>query len=167
MTELRVVFPGVAVSVNRTWRGSSTVARPYTSQATTAARKRAGLMLASAMLDYAHKNGTPWPLLKWFGTRIILWNARADLDNLLKVALDCLQGMVVQNDRYHLDTHTQKKWDDGEPRIEIVVFAVDPTDYGRIPGRVDGDVDRGGAVPRKKSAPRARSVRKSVPRLRP
>ena len=48
-------------------------------------------------------------------------NSRSDLDNLLKGVLDCMSGLVYEDDRQIIQILTNKWIDKKEPRIEIIV----------------------------------------------
>lgn len=51
---------------------------------------------------------------------------RPDLDNALKIILDCLQSCkVIDNDRYCTEIHACKFVDKDDPRVEIVIRPVD------------------------------------------
>jgi Holliday junction resolvase RusA-like endonuclease len=54
--------------------------------------------------------------------KVFYENNRPDLDNSLKVILDCLQQCnVIDNDRYCTEIHASKHIDKANPRIEIEI----------------------------------------------
>lgn len=57
--------------------------------------------------------------------RVFYENNRPDLDNALKIILDCLQSCkVIQNDRYCTEIHAFKFVDKQNPRVEIEIMEV-------------------------------------------
>ena len=59
---------------------------------------------------------------------------RPDLDNAMKVVLDCLQACnAIDNDRWLVELHARKFIDKGDPRIEFTITPIEgietrPTD---------------------------------------
>lgn len=51
---------------------------------------------------------------------------RGDLDNLLKVTLDALQGVAFVNDDQVAEIHARRELDRTNPRLEITVEACEP-----------------------------------------
>jgi len=49
---------------------------------------------------------------------------RSDLDNALKVVLDCLQGYAYHNDAQIVEIHARRYDDPRNPRVEITVEAI-------------------------------------------
>ncbi|MHA2503815.1 MAG: RusA family crossover junction endodeoxyribonuclease [Candidatus Kariarchaeaceae archaeon] len=56
-------------------------------------------------------------------------NKSPDLDNYVKLALDALNGILWEDDRYIIEMHTGKYYTIGEPRIEIKMEQVDEPKY--------------------------------------
>lgn len=53
-------------------------------------------------------------------------NMRPDLDNGMKILLDCLQGCkAIQNDRQCVEIHARKLIDKNNPRVEFVIEEVE------------------------------------------
>jgi Holliday junction resolvase RusA-like endonuclease len=51
---------------------------------------------------------------------------RPDLDNGMKILLDCLQGCkAIQNDRQCVEIHARKLIDKNNPRVEFVIEEVE------------------------------------------
>jgi len=46
---------------------------------------------------------------------------RVDVDNLLKSCLDCCNSILITDDRWVIDAHCKKRYDNG---IEKVIFAI-------------------------------------------
>lgn len=64
----------------------------------------------------------------WFKmeVRVFHENNRPDLDNGLKILLDCLQSCkVIRNDRQCTEIHAYKFVDKGNPRIEVTIEEVE------------------------------------------
>lgn len=64
----------------------------------------------------------------WFAleARIFHENNRPDLDNGLKILLDCLQACkVIRNDRQCTEIHAYKYVDKGNPRVEIKITEIE------------------------------------------
>lgn len=58
--------------------------------------------------------------------RVFHENNRPDLDNAMKILLDCLQSCkVIKNDRYCTEIHAYKFVDKANPRVEIVIRDVE------------------------------------------
>jgi len=56
-------------------------------------------------------------------------NKSPDLDNYVKLALDSLNGVLWEDDRYIVEMHSAKYYTTGKPRIEIAMEQVDPPQY--------------------------------------
>ena len=53
-------------------------------------------------------------------------NMRPDLDNGMKILLDCLQGCkAIKNDRQCVEIHARKLIDKNNPRVEFVIEEVE------------------------------------------
>ena len=58
--------------------------------------------------------------------RVFHENNRPDLDNAMKILLDCLQSCnVIKNDRYCTEIHAYKFVDKNNPRVEIILKKVE------------------------------------------
>ena len=68
-----------------------------------------------------HRNAT---IGGWFSleVRVFHENNRPDLDNAMKILLDCLQACkVIRNDRQCAELHAYKFIDKADPRVEIAI----------------------------------------------
>lgn len=64
----------------------------------------------------------------WFAleVRVFHENNRPDLDNGLKILLDCLQSCkVIKNDRQCTEIHAYKFVDKNNPRVELTITEID------------------------------------------
>ena len=58
--------------------------------------------------------------------KVFYENNRPDLDNAMKILLDCLQSCkVIENDRYCTEIHAYKFVDKTNPRVEITIKEVE------------------------------------------
>jgi Holliday junction resolvase RusA-like endonuclease len=101
----------------------------YKSKETLAERQRIAYIVREAMARCG------WTRVKWFKTTWRYCNSRKDLDNGKKLILDAIQGICIEDDRYHLASTDMMWWDDEGPRTEVTVEEASPTDYGRKPDR--------------------------------
>jgi Holliday junction resolvase RusA-like endonuclease len=164
--KLSFTIRGTITSNNRTSRRSSKVSRPYTPQAVKNERDLISFVIVAAM------RSTKWQRVKWFKTRIRICNSRKDLDNSLKAVLDAMNTLCIEDDRYHLETHTSMWWDREGPRLEVEVEAADPVAYGRKPdrpgpGNADAAERRDRRVSRASTSPRAKAAARVVDHLGP
>jgi Holliday junction resolvase RusA-like endonuclease len=61
-----------------------------------------------------------------FKIKVFYDSRRPDLDNALKVVLDCLQkGRAIKNDNKCLEIHAQKQLDKENPRVEFQIIPLD------------------------------------------
>ena len=60
---------------------------------------------------------------------IAYYNIRQDRDNVVKELADGLQGIAFPADSRVLDGWIQKRWDDGEPRVEIWLEEINRKEY--------------------------------------
>jgi Holliday junction resolvase RusA-like endonuclease len=123
--ELTFTVPGRGVSGNANWRSPKGMSKVLVSKAARDEKKHIRACIFAAAVR------VKWAPVKWYATKFTFWNSLADLTNLFKVIEDAMQGAAIQNDRYHLETHSRKRWDDGGPRIEVTVREAKPEDYGR------------------------------------
>ena len=56
-------------------------------------------------------------------------NKSPDLDNYVKFALDALNGILWEDDRYIVEMHSGKYYTTGKERTEIVMEQIDPPEY--------------------------------------
>jgi Holliday junction resolvase RusA-like endonuclease len=121
--KLSFTLHGKLTSNNRVSRSTSFQAKPYKSGDVKKERARIGWIVRAAMTEQRFAQ------VKWFKSTIISWNTRLDLDNIPKMILDCLNKLAVEDDRYHIESHQQKRWDDNGERFEVVVEAVEQAAY--------------------------------------
>ena len=69
-------------------------------------------------------------LFDWCAVTIALVNQQMDVDNACKCIFDALQGYAFKNDGHILRLNVEKHKQNGDPRIEVAVCAVDPKAYG-------------------------------------
>ena len=55
---------------------------------------------------------------------------RFDLDNRIKLLVDCIRDFIDVDDSHFLVITTEKHMDSTDPRIEVMVQEVDPRDFG-------------------------------------
>jgi Holliday junction resolvase RusA-like endonuclease len=71
-----------------------------------------------------------WTMPDYVKVDVILWNIRADRENVLKEIHDPLEGIVFARDSRILDGRTRKFKDGEGPRVILEISEVDGSDYG-------------------------------------
>ncbi len=113
---LRLEIPGIAPSLNRRF-GVSKTGRLYELSATKEYKKRIVSIVFSSVLQ------ARWEAPQYAHVTVEIYNMRHDLDNILKAALDSLQGGAVNNDRDITALHVLRVKDELGPRLVIEVKA--------------------------------------------
>lgn len=133
---ISIVIPGTVVSGNRKTRsfakqvGTDAQGRPKFSARTYTTReaKEFAERVRSIALYEVAKSG--WVMPEWMYVSIKAYNYGIDRTNIAKTVEDALQGIIYKNDGHILDGPVGKRKDDRGQRVEVVVRAVDPKDYG-------------------------------------
>ncbi len=96
--------------------------RAYTPQRTVDAEEAVGWAFREEM------PGTLAPLTGWVGMRCTFYtmsnHPRSDVDNLLKLVSDALEGLAYVNDKQVEDVHAKRVRGDAAPRTVIEIWPI-------------------------------------------